>query len=88
MSGTWLDLLGRGGVLMIPIVLCSIVGLALIFDRLYSYRKMRLGGFYVPDGVKSGLRRGDLAGVRDLVDPEVAGGQVLLETPCGTTRGR
>ncbi|MDF1535026.1 MAG: MotA/TolQ/ExbB proton channel family protein [bacterium] len=79
MSGTWLDLLGRGGVLMIPIVLCSIVGLALIFDRLYSYRKMRLEGFTVPEGVKSALRRGDLTGVRDMVDHEVAGGRVLLE---------
>ncbi len=29
MTGTWLDLLGRGGILMVPIVLCSIVGLAL-----------------------------------------------------------
>lgn len=65
---------------MAPIVLCSIVGLALIFDRLFSYRKMRLGGFFVPDGVKIALRRGDLAGVRDLIDPEVAGGLVLLET--------
>ena len=79
MSGTWLSLLGRGGVLMVPIILCSVIGLALIFERIYSYRKMRLIGFAVPDGVKKALRRSDLAGVHDLVDPGVAGGSVLLE---------
>lgn len=80
MSGTWLKLLGRGGVLMIPIILCSVIGLALIFDRIYSYRKMRLVGFTVPDGLKKALRRGDLTGAHDLVDPDVAGGSLLLET--------
>jgi biopolymer transport protein ExbB len=64
---------------MIPIILCSVIGLALILDRIYSYRKMRLSGFKVPDGVKKALARGDLSGATDLLDPHLAGGAVLLE---------
>jgi biopolymer transport protein ExbB len=79
MSSTWLNLLGRGGILMVPIILCSIIGLALILDRIYSYRQMRLAGFTIPDGVKKALGRGDFAGATDLVDPDVAGGLVLIE---------
>lgn len=80
MTSTWLSFLTRGGVLMIPIALCSVIGLALILDRFYTYRKLGLGGFSLGDGVRRALQRGDLAGARDLLDgDQSAGGTVLRE---------
>ena len=80
MTNTWLDFLLRGGVLMIPIVLCSVIGLALILDRFYTYRKMKLGGFKVEKGVKSALARRDINGAAVLLeDVENAGAYVLRE---------
>jgi len=79
-TNTWLDFLLRGGVLMIPIVLCSVIGLALILDRFYTYRKMKLGGFKVEKGVKTALARGDINGAAVLLeDVENAGAHVLRE---------
>ena len=36
---TFLDLIVKGGVLMIPIILCSIVSLGIIMERMLQYRK-------------------------------------------------
>lgn len=80
MNSTWLDLLFRGGVLMIPIVLCSIIGLALILDRFNTYRKLKLDGFAVEGSVRQALGRGDIpAALGYLRDDERAGGLVLTE---------
>ncbi len=35
-----LEILGRGGVLVLPILLCSLVGLTIFFERLILYRKI------------------------------------------------
>jgi biopolymer transport protein ExbB len=65
---------------MAPILLCSVIGFALILDRLYTYRKMRLGGFVIGDGVRRALLRGDITRARGLVKGEWnAGGRVLRE---------
>jgi len=66
---------------MIPIVLCSVIGLALIMDRLYTYRKMRLRGFEIGGGIRRALKRGDIRGARGLVEGDAsAGGLVLNRT--------
>jgi biopolymer transport protein ExbB len=75
---TWLDFLSKGGVLMIPIILCSVIGLALIMDRLYVYRKMRLGGFMIGGGTRNALKRRDLSGARELLEGDATAGGVVL----------
>ncbi|UCF87906.1 MAG: hypothetical protein JSV70_05580 [bacterium] len=80
MNGTWLNFLYRGGVLMVPIVLCSIIGLALILDRFNTYRRLKLEGFAVEGGVRQALGRGDTAAAIGHLDGnESAGGLVLAE---------
>lgn len=78
MENTWLSFLLRGGVLMVPIALCSIIGMALILDRFYTYRKLKLGGFTLGDGVRKALGRGDLAAARGHVEGEENAGGILL----------
>jgi len=81
MTGTWLNFLLRGGLLMIPIALCSVVGLALILDRFNTYRKLKLEGFTLPPGVRQALGRNDIgAALAHLEDDDSAGGVVLAET--------
>ena len=36
------DFLAKGGVLMIPILLCSVVALAIFLERLWSLRKVKV----------------------------------------------
>jgi biopolymer transport protein ExbB len=80
MNGTWLNFLFRGGILMVPIVLCSIVGLALILDRFNTYRRLKLEGFAVEGSVRQALGRGDTgAAIVHLEGDESAGGLVLAE---------
>ena len=80
-TDTWLDFLFKGGILMIPILLCSVFGLALILDRLYAYRKMKIGGFELGKGVKSAVRRGDFAAAAVLMEGvEGVGAGVLRGT--------
>ena len=79
MNHTWLNMLFRGGVLMIPIAICSVVGLALILDRFVTYRKLRLEGFSLAGSVRHALARGDMAAAREhLEGDEDAGSRVLL----------
>lgn len=80
MNDTWLSFLFRGGILMVPIVLCSIIGLALILDRFNAYYRLKLGGFAVVGGVRQALGRGDIAAaIGHLEGDESAGGLVLTE---------
>ena len=80
MNGSWLNFLFRGGVLMVPIVLCSIIGLALILDRFNTYRSLKLEGFALGGGVKQALGRDDTAAaIGHLEGDESAGGLVLAE---------
>lgn len=80
-SDIWSNLMMRGGVLMAPIVICSIVGLAIILDRTLAYRKLRLGGFVLDGEVRSLLEQKDLEGALALLESEDrAGDRVLAET--------
>lgn len=66
---------------MAPIVICSIVGLAIILDRTLAYRKLRLGGFVLDGEVRSLLEQKDLEGALALLESEDrAGDRVLAET--------
>ena len=78
MDGTWLSFLFRGGVLMIPIALCSIVGLAFILDRFNTYRRMKLEGFALPGSVTQALGRGDVAAARTHLEGDERAGAVVL----------
>lgn len=66
---------------MVPIVLCSIVGLALILDRFNTYRKLQLEGFELGGPVRQALGRGDVAAAIGHLDGDKsAGGRILSET--------
>lgn len=81
MDSTWLIFLFRGGVLMVPIILCSIIGLALILDRFNTYRKLRLDDFAMGQDVRHALKRGDVAAALGHLDGEdSAGSRILAET--------
>ena len=81
MADTWLHLLFRGGLIMAPIALCSVVGLALILDRFFTYRRLNLAGFSLEEGVRSALKRGDVTAARDLLLGQTeAGSRILAET--------
>lgn len=81
MNDTWLSFIFRGGVLMVPIVLCSVIGLGLILDRFNVYRRLKLEGFAVVGGVRQALGRGDIAAaIEHLEGDDSAGGRVLTET--------
>ena len=49
---TFLELLGKGRWFMLPIGLCSLLGLAVIFERLYALRKSVI----IPPGFLAGLK--------------------------------
>lgn len=81
MNGTWLNLLSRGGIIMIFIGVCSITGLALILDRFITYRKLKLEGFVIGGNVKQALDRGDVeAAIGHLEGDPSAGGSILAYT--------
>ncbi len=40
---SFFELISKGGLVMIPIGLCSVIGLAIIIERLYYFRKSALG---------------------------------------------
>jgi biopolymer transport protein ExbB len=81
MAETLLDLIMRGGILMFPILLCSLIGLTFILDRIYTYYKLKLRGFTLTEAVELSLEQGDLDGALGLVEgEETAGATVLAAT--------
>lgn len=89
MTGTWLAFLTRGGFLMIPILICSVIGLALIVDRLYVYRKLNLQGFTIGEEVRSALRANALdEAMAGLAEDPSAGSSVLREAIGDAVEGR
>ncbi len=75
-----LKLLTRGGVLMIPIFLCSIMGLAMIFNRALTYWRMQLRGFTLPSSVRRAIEKEDFDAALNAVDKETAGSSIIRET--------
>lgn len=59
---TLFDIVVRGGVLMIPIVLCSIVGVAILIERLWTLRKIRIKSSTFVLQIKYLLLRKDVDG--------------------------
>lgn len=77
---TWLAFMVRGGVLMIPILICSVIGFALIVDRLLAYRRLNLTDFTVDESVRKALERGEADAARSLLEgSSTAGGMVLSD---------
>ncbi len=76
----WIGFVARGGILMIPIVLCSIIGLTLILERLYTYRRLRLRGFRVPEEVRLLLAQGNRDAALAVLDAsDTAGAAVMAQ---------
>jgi biopolymer transport protein ExbB len=75
-----LTFLIRGGVLMVPIVLCSIIGVALILNRAIVYRKLRLRDFALPTTVRKALEKGNLDVAFKEVKGDTAGAMILHDT--------
>ncbi len=78
---TWLAFLTRGGILMIPILICSIIGFTLIIDRLLTFRRLNLNDFAIDEAVRKALKRGEIDAARTLLEGSTtAGGMVLADT--------
>lgn len=77
---TLINLMARGGVLMIPILLCSIIGLAIILNRACVYRKMKLREFNVPPGVRNALERGHIDSALEVLETGTVASTILRET--------
>jgi len=65
MTGIW-DMLGKGGIMIYPLILASIVGLAVIFERAFNLRRRRiirsdllaiLTNFKKPEDVRDAVER-------------------------------
>src|SRR4051812_38922205 len=41
LSGGWLSWITQGGMTMIPLILCSLIGWGVIFERLWRYKTLR-----------------------------------------------
>jgi biopolymer transport protein ExbB len=60
-SGSFLQLLAKGGWFMLPIGLASLMGLALVIERLVAVRRWRV----IPPGFAAGLKRASPEGADD-----------------------
>lgn len=56
MTTQMLDYVARGGIVMIPILVCSVVALIIIFERLWSLRRKRIFRFDILDTIEQLLR--------------------------------
>jgi biopolymer transport protein ExbB len=56
MTTQMLDYIARGGIVMIPILVCSVVALIIIFERLWSLRRKRIFRFDILDTIEQLLR--------------------------------
>ena len=54
------EIVMKGGILMIPIGLCSIIALAILIERLVSLRKIRINAKAFITRVRNILLRGDV----------------------------
>jgi len=56
MTTQMLDYIARGGIVMIPILVCSVVALLIIFERLWSLQRKRIFRFDILDTIEQLLR--------------------------------
>ena len=66
-GGLW-DLFLKGGPVMVPILLCSIVALAVVMDRLYHLRKAKIDTERFLETISSSLKRNRVVEAMDLCD--------------------
>ena len=55
-----IDFLAKGGILVVPILLCSMVALAIFLERLIHFSRVRIGGFGLVKNVARHVRNGQL----------------------------
>lgn len=79
MSQTLLDILLRGGILMVPIIFCSIVGIAIILDRAICFRRLKLRDFFLPSPVREAFESGKVEAALANLRGDTAGPAVLRE---------
>ncbi len=60
------DLIGRGGLLMAPIVICSLIALTIIFERLYFFFKTYENPEAIFDSIEKMLAKGKGLSARDI----------------------
>jgi biopolymer transport protein ExbB len=56
-----IDFLAKGGILVVPILLCSMVALAIFLERLIHFSRIRIRGFGLVKNVAKHVRNGELA---------------------------
>jgi biopolymer transport protein ExbB len=61
------DFLAKGGVLVIPILLCSVVALTIFMERLIHFSKVRIRGFGLVKKVAEHVRNGEFSQAMRLV---------------------
>jgi len=54
------DFLAKGGILVVPILLCSMVALAILLERLIHFSRIRIRGFGLVKNVARHVRDGEL----------------------------
>jgi biopolymer transport protein ExbB len=55
-----IDFLAKGGILVVPILLCSMVALAIFLERLIHFSRVRIRGFGLVKNVANHVRDGEL----------------------------
>ena len=55
-----IDFLAKGGILVVPILLCSMVALAIFLERLIHFSRIRIRGFGLVKNVAKHVRDGEL----------------------------
>jgi biopolymer transport protein ExbB len=67
-----LDLLIRGGWIMVPLVILSLLALGIIFERLYSLRTPRILPPELVPAIEADIHRGDLEQARDRAESDTS----------------
>ena len=74
------DFFAKGGILVCPIILCSVVALAIFVERLISFARIRIRGYGLVKEVAQHVRNGQSAKALDLArENESPMGRVLVE---------
>ncbi len=60
-----IELLAKGGVLVPPILICSVLALAIFLERLIRFSRMRTRGAGLAEKVVKMLKNGDVAGAHE-----------------------